>query len=374
MVSVAAHPRAPASGDGVAASVTGSGWSWRVTGPGPAAVFTLGALEAADLAYLAHRLAGERHPATEIDDHELLVKAEVAVRRASPDLVASLVHFRLMGSRDGILLLRGMPIDDPLPRTPPAGNFTGSWRDLSRATMSQLMVMSILGDVISYADEKGGRLIQDICPVRGAEQRQENTGSALLELHTEDGFHPNKPDFLSLLALRSDHYQKAMTVACGIRAVLPQLGPEVVAALRRPHYRIRLASSFGGPDVTSTGEAACSRPTPVLTGCPGDPDLCVDFHATEPLNDAAGEALAVLRRHILGSLVGMALAPGDMLIVDNRKAVHGRTGFSPRYDGNDRWLRRCFAVADIRRSNAMRYPASRVHRPLDGSSHGEDRI
>lgn len=339
--------------------IDSAGRSWRITDPHDA-VLTVGALEAADLAYVAHRLASEHGAAKGIDDHEFLVRAEVAIRRASPELVASLVHFRLMGSRDGIMLLRGLPIDNPLPPTPRGGSFMGSWRELSRSTMTQLMVMSVLGDVISYADEKDGRLIQDICPVPGAEHQQENTGSTLLELHTEDGFHPNKPAFLSLLALRSDHASEAMTVACGIRAVLAQLEPEVVGVLREPWYRIRLASSFAGADVTTY-----SRPKPVLSGCLTDPDLCVDFHATEPMNEMARDALEELRQHMFGSLVGVALEPGDMLIVDNRKAVHGRTAFSPRYDSRDRWLRRCFAVADIRMSHPMRYPASRVHRPLD---------
>ena len=333
--------------------------SWSVAHPDDDATFTIGPAEAADLAYVAHRLAIAQRERAGIDDHELLVQAEVAMRRAAPDLVATLVHFRLVGSRDGILLLRGIPIDSPLPPTPRSGALTSSWLGLSRSTISQLMVMSVLGDVICYADEKDGQLIQDICPVPGAEHRQENTGSSLLELHTEDGFHPNKPDFLSLLALRSDHAGEALTVACGIRAVLPHLRPDVLDVLRMPWFRVKLATSFVGADVTEY-----SRLMPVLTGCPSDPDVCVDLHATEPTTPAARHALGELRRALLGSLVGTALQPGDLLIVDNRKAVHGRTGFIPRYDGRDRWLRRCFAVADIRGSNPMRYPGSRVHRPL----------
>ncbi|HWF36014.1 MAG TPA: TauD/TfdA family dioxygenase [Solirubrobacteraceae bacterium] len=340
-----------------------SGRTWSIADAG-GATFDLSAMEAADLAYVAHRLASEHDASTEIDDHELLVNAEVAARRASPDLVAALVHFRLQGSRDGILLLRGLPIDEPLPATPDRGAFTGSWLELSRSTISQLVVMSMLGDVISYADEKDGRLIQDICPIPGAEELQENTGSALLELHTEDGFHPNKPDFLSLLALRSDHAGEAMTVACGIRAVLPDLDEAVLDVLRQPLYRIRLASSFVG-----NGVKRYSPPMPVLSGCPHDPELCVDFHAMEAMTPGAAYAFEDLRERMLDSLVGVALAPGEMLIVDNRKAVHGRTGFAPRYDGEDRWLRRCFAVADIRASHPMRYPASRVHRPLEIAVH-----
>ncbi|SEM63485.1 hypothetical protein SAMN05444354_12017 [Stigmatella aurantiaca] len=47
-----------------------------------------------------------------------------------------------------------------------------------------------------YSDEKEGVLIQNICPVAGHEAKQENTGSTYLGFHTEDGFHPDKPDCL----------------------------------------------------------------------------------------------------------------------------------------------------------------------------------
>ncbi|WP_198347609.1 hypothetical protein [Nocardia terrae] len=49
---------------------------------------------------------------------------------------------------------------------------------------------------------------------------------------------------------------------------------------------------------------------------------------------------------------------GSVLLTFRRVTVHGRTAFHPRYDGADRWLRRTFAVTDLRRS--------RDHRPHDG--------
>jgi len=47
-------------------------------------------------------------------------------------------------------------------------------------------------------------------------------------------------------------------------------------------------------------------------------------------------------------------APGDIMIVDNRRAVHGRSGYTPRYDGLDRFLIRCFAVRDLGASSYAR--------------------
>lgn len=324
----------------------------------PASIFELDSFSSTNLRDAALRLAKEFNESS-LDDHDLLVRIELETRSLTPELLAELVGFRLAGSADGMLLIRGVPVDEELPPTPADGAFQAPWHTMPVSTISQLMLLSVLGDVISYADEKGGSLIQDVCPVAGAEQAQENTGSCLLELHTEDGFHPNKPHFVSLLGLRSDHEQRAATVAAGIRRAYPNLSAEHAAILREPQFRIRLASSFTGPD-----GVAFSEPLPVLSGSLHDPDLCVDFHAMQPLTDAAREAFDALRDHMLDVLVGVILQPGDLLVVDNRKAVHGRTGFVPRHDGVDRWLRRCFVISDIRTAHPQLLPNSRVHRPI----------
>jgi L-asparagine oxygenase len=50
----------------------------------------------------------------------------------------------------------------------------------------------------------------------------------------------------------------------------------------------------------------------------------------------------------------VALEAGDLLIVDNSVAVHGRSPFTPRFDGTDRWVQRAFVVADLTASEADR--------------------
>ena len=40
----------------------------------------------------------------------------------------------------------------------------------------------------------------------------------------------------------------------------------------------------------------------------------------------------------------------DQLEKDNNRAVHGRSSFSPKYDGNDRFLIRCFSTFDLEKS------------------------
>ena len=63
-----------------------------------------------------------------------------------------------------------------------------------------------------------------------------------------------------------------------------------------------------------------------------------------PEADAALDRLAEVVRMCEG---GVVLEAGDLLIVDNTVAVHGRSPFTPRFDGTDRWLQRSFVMSDL---------------------------
>jgi L-asparagine oxygenase len=331
---------------------------WQFTAPPPATTVVLDNGERARVARRFDRLAAGL-TCRSLDDHGLLIEVEIAGRALPSRLLSHLVDFRVSGNLHGMLLIRNLPVGGPLPPTP-ADGYLSPWSAAARSTLTQLAIMSVLGHVIAYADEKRGGLVQDVCPLPGQENRQENTGSIMLELHTEDGFHPFKPEFISLMCLRGDRERAAATVTASIRSVLSVLPRPALRALREPAYRIRFSTSFLGPD----SPARYSAPLPVLSGPDDDPDLCVDFHAMEPMDAEGAMAFETLRKAMTAALVGVILEPGDMLVVDNRVAVHGRTGLMPRYDGEDRWLRRCFAVADLRPSRRLRCLTSRVCGPV----------
>ncbi len=41
------------------------------------------------------------------------------------------------------------------------------------------------------------------------------------------------------------------------------------------------------------------------------------------------------------------LQAGDLLVIDNRRCLHGRNSFVPRHDGTDRWLERVYVRAEV---------------------------
>ncbi|MBV9257652.1 MAG: TauD/TfdA family dioxygenase [Ktedonobacteraceae bacterium] len=293
-----------------------------------------------------------------LDDDSIFTSVGLARRAIPQRLAAKLIDFRRNSNDYGTLFIRNLPVDRELPPTP--GNEKILFSKTPVSEYNLLLLMTYLGEPIAYADEKEGMIIQNIVPVPGNEDKQENTGSVFLEFHTEDGFHPYKPDYVGLLCLRSDHDHQAVTATASIRRALHKIPDHLITHLREPLYEIRLCSSF----LKDGRHASYSPLMPILRGDTLEPELCIDFHAMRAVNEEAKIAFEGLKAALLGVLVGQILLPGDMIIIDNRVAAHARTAFQPRYDENDRWLQRMFVVEDFRRSQPGRPQRSHVCRPL----------
>lgn len=293
-------------------------------------------------------------------NESILTEIQIASQKFPRRVSEQLFRFRRNSNRFGTLLFRNVPCDAELPPTPKDGRLS---RDktcfLSEYTL--LSMMLFLGEPIAFEDEKEGLLIQNICPVKGMENQQENTGSVFLELHTEDGFHPYKPDYLGLTCLRADHDQIAQTVTASILNVLHKLPSTAVVLLRQPLFKLKLSPSFTHDYNDGT---EYSKVLPVLSGSIFEPDMCLDYYLMEGTSREAQWALDILKRELLKVMVSIVLVPGDVIIVDNRMAVHGRSTFKPRYDGKDRWLQRMFVTQDFRRSSFSRAQDKFICTPL----------
>jgi L-asparagine oxygenase len=98
----------------------------------------------------------------------------------------------------------------------------------------------------------------------------------------------------------------------------------------------------------------------VIAGSSADPEVCYDAIYMQPHDEhdrAAATALRQLKQALTASSAGHELQTGDLLIVDNRRVVHARTPFKPRFDGTDRWLMRtmiCSSLPVHRRRGSVR--------------------
>ncbi|AHH99520.1 clavaminate synthase family protein [Kutzneria viridogrisea] len=308
----------------------------------------LDSTDAAGVEQVARSLCGPG--ADPVDSPDWVAAARQAWDETPIGLRRPLREFRRDSGPQGAMLLRGLPVDrEVLPDTPGVAGSVQRTASVPAAVL--MMIAAGLGDPAAFRPEKTGALVQDVVPVRGKESFQGNAGSVLLEWHTENAFHPNRPDFVMLLCLRQDHEGIAgLRTAC-IRTVLPLLSSSAREALFSNEFVTQAPPSFDlGP------EGAVHHA--VLTGAEEDPNLQVDLAATSPRTDRAAAALTELQERFNDAAQTLVLRPGDLAIVDNRVTVHGRTGFTPRYDGQDRWLQRTFVMTDLRRS--------RHQRPSDG--------
>ena len=277
---------------------------------------------------------------------EAFVRAAAhAGRNVPPAVYDALTDFVDAPHRSGALLLRGAPIGE-LPQTPATPTTPTAKDHASEFTL--LTVARLLGQPVGYEPEHGGDIVQQLVPVAGTETLQVSTSSKVeLMFHTEAAFHPHRPRYLLLLCLRGD--ASAVTTLSSIHEVLPLLPHDVRTTLFEPRFRTAVDESYlhGRPNLLGA-------PMPVLAGDPHTPTMVFDADLMVGTDEAADDALRVLAQAVASHRTGVVLEPGDLLVVDNAVAVHGRSPFTPRFDGFDRWLQRAFVVSDLRPSAAER--------------------
>jgi L-asparagine oxygenase len=269
-------------------------------------------------------------------------QAEAAVVLASrlpADLLRALHRFAAAGSVHNALLVRGLLPPPSLPPSP--GTATPTDLDVSAiaASLVLLAVMSRLGQPFTFASLYGGRLVQHVTPARGQEQAQTSEGSdTFLDWHVEDAFTDDRCDLFGLYCLRGD--PTAATLFTPTRQA--RLDPRWIEVLGEPRFVVR-ADVAHGDQSTPAGP-----PVPVLTGPDDDPEIRFDAVYLAPAHRwdlVAAQALEQLGQALTAAAVGHVLTPGELLILDNRRVVHARTGFRPRFDGTDRWLMRVMVCA-----------------------------
>lgn len=261
-----------------------------------------------------------------------------------PGAVVRAVHrFVSEGNPDNALLIRGigpgLTSTEPTPSTVLPAHLGPGAR---AGQLALLGVASLLGAPFTFASLYEGRLVQHVTPVPGDEEAQTSGGSdSFLTWHVEDAWSKDRCDYFALLCLRGD--ETASTLYSPIRSAVLDYRWEAV--LRQPRFVVL-------PDLAHGADAAGPlEPVSVLTGPTDDPEICYDALYMAPRDTSDIEAVSALKH--LGSALeesakAQVLEPGDLLILDNRRVVHARTSFKPRYDGADRWLLRAMVCASLR--------------------------
>lgn len=313
-----------------------------------------------------------------IEDPELLRRAPVLAGALPQQIRSFLDDFRLR-EPSALCLLSGLSVDlDTLGPTPE------HWRDSqydSPAFAQEIIFLlcaTVLGDVFGWATQQDARITHDVLPIRGHEHYELGSNSRQhLSWHTEDAFHPCRGDYVSLMCLKNPD-QVATTVcdatdldwsALDVDALVE---PEFTQLPDNSHKPENASESTGDPTVDRLRarsfqiiEEWNTNPVkrPVLFGDPHSPYMALDpYHMkTEGWSERHRRAFEELCSEIEKKMISVRLIPGDMVFIDNFRAVHGRSSFEPRYDGSDRWLKRLNITRNLRGSRAWRpAPDARV--------------
>lgn len=188
------------------------------------------------------------------------------------------------------------------------------------------------GRVYGFEQEQNGATVQNLFPIRSQETEQISSSSkTVLEMHTETAFHPWRAQVFALLCVRDD--PNAGTTYAELADILDNLDERVIDHLHQPVFATRLDASF-----QTLGQVDKSIRTPILFD--GATSMTYDRHLMTGLNEAAQSSLNEFTRAVEKSTKTIYLKAGEVAIINNLTVVHGRTPFSPRYDGTDRWLKR----------------------------------
>jgi L-asparagine oxygenase len=276
---------------------------------------------------------------------DLVHAAAVGARGLPADVDDALLRFAVAPPRAGALLIRNVPIGD-LPPTPPAPD-----APVAKTLTTELALLTIarrLGQPVGYVPEHGGRIVQNIVPTQSDADRQTSTSSrSNLMFHTETAFHPHRPRYLLLLCLRGD--PAAHTTLASVHDIMDHLTDDMVEVMFEPRFRTAVDASFLAGRANELGPAR-----PLVTGTRDEPTFIFDADLTVGVDAVAEDVLGAVRSAIAEVETSVVLEPGDLLVVDNNVAVHGRSPFSARFDGTDRWLQRSFVVTDLAPSAADR--------------------
>jgi len=236
-------------------------------------------------------------------------------------------------------LLLEIKLSDLPPQTPQVNNLRiGQNTKLAKI---QAILLEFIGEMVFYEAE-GASLFQDIVPVSNMEKEQTSSSSMFeLEVHSEQAFSDLRPDILCLACLKGD--ENAFTYLLTVNSILEEMNEDEIALLKQPLWKIGIDLSFQkcGLDNKFRG------PIPILYDMENEKN-CITFDSDLMIGTCV-KSITLLKKimeiYYKKRLI-ICLKPGNILFINNRILLHGRSPFQAKYDGNDRFLIRSFAMWD----------------------------
>lgn len=212
-------------------------------------------------------------------------------------------------------------------------------------------------ETVSYGSENDGQLFVNLVAMEG-EGVLVDKSFAAMRGHTDAVLFPSKgkddalnprmapsPDVVTLVGLRNP--DEVPTTLMPLSLLLPHLSPQALAELKKPQFSVAAQRTFRqgikkilGADYTALDACVIWEHEGVL---------CIRFShsqvgAMDELAQGAQHALAELTQACQRGRSSVLVSPGDVLIVNNRLALHGRGAVGGAVGGESRWLLRTYGL------------------------------
>jgi L-asparagine oxygenase len=189
-----------------------------------------------------------------------------------------------------------------------------------------------LGNLFGY-EETSSYVIYDIYPVKGLEDSRSFVNSRkMLSFHSDGSAHPTlSPDYVLLYCIRSD--PAATNLIADLDVLLRELPSDVVNVLMQPVFKHL---------VSQRPERYQLKPILFLEG----QELVVTYDEDNVFgcNDAAISAQNLLNDRLHNVAAEIGSTDNSLLVIDNKRCLHARTSFTPKFDGKDRWIKGAFVT------------------------------
>jgi|GEM_PF-1873218 len=236
------------------------------------------------------------------------------------------IRKQLFETEEPFFIIRNLPVDVP----------ENKWQ-VSEAPFASAILTGLTGSIglsnFGYREEKEGAILHDVFPISGQEKSQSNAGRIEFGFHVDNPFLPRvgRPEVLTLISINND--SEAATHLLTMGDIKRQLSPKTLNLLREKLYEFRHADSFN-----LNKYKIFSTESPIIKNIEGFDEIRWAVF-TLSTNELAQEAIKELKTLAHEHCRKIILKPGELLIFNNNRCIHGRG------DVNDwRWLKRIYGT------------------------------
>jgi L-asparagine oxygenase len=259
-----------------------------------------------------------------------------------------------------------------LPETPTTFIGLGDCQGALKAKLAVLTLNLLCNlETVSYGSENSGVLFVNLVAMDGpgaiAEksvgQMRGHTDAASFPFRgTYDAQNPRiapSPDVVCLAALRNP--DKTCTNVVPLASALAKISVTDQNLLKSNGFSIHSQRTFRQGTAGILGEEHIAEDSCVLWD--GPEGTWVRYsHSGVSVIDESNAALIAAKNNFEvaceSCIQGVSLAPGDIVMVNNRRALHGRSQVGKEVGGKSRWLLRTYGLDTASLDATQRYPNS----------------